>query len=95
MFTGWDRQHDIDQCMEIQYRAEVNLMQVEPVVSSNIAGIGFDKDNGTLRVEFMNGSAFEFAGVPESVHEQFMQSDSKGKFFFQNIKGQYQHVKAG
>jgi hypothetical protein len=69
------------------------MVQISPVVSSNIAGIGFDKESETLRVEFHNGSAFEYFDVPESLHAEFMQSESKGRFFAQNIKDRYQSQK--
>ena len=62
-------------------------MKMTAVVSSNIAGIGFD--NGELQVEFHNGTIYRYMGVPEDVFEGFKISDSPGRYFYQNVKGKY------
>lgn len=35
-------------------------MEREPVVSSNIASIGYDENNNILEVEFNNGNVYEY-----------------------------------
>lgn len=51
----------------------------QPVTSSNIKSIGFLLDlttdpqtNGTLDVEFMNGSVYRYFGVPQDIARELM-----------------------
>jgi hypothetical protein len=60
---------------------------MKPVQSSNIHAIGYDK--GVLSVHFKNGGIYDIEGVPEELHKQFMDSDSKGAFFHQNVRGKF------
>lgn len=64
-------------------------MERTPVTSSTIRAIGYDSDSQTLEVEFNHGSVYQYAGVPQSEHEGFMNADSKGQFLNANIKGRY------
>jgi hypothetical protein len=61
------------------------------VDSSNISAIGYE--DGTLRVRFTDGSEYDYYGVLQNVFQDFLQSDSKGTFLHQNIKGRYQYAK--
>lgn len=66
-------------------------MEMEPVVSSQIAAVGFE--NGTLRVEFKSGSQYDYSGVPESVFLALKSADSVGRYFGANVKGSYPYQK--
>ena len=66
-------------------------MEMINVDSSNINAIGYE--DGTLRIRFNDGSEYDYYGVPQNVFEDFLKSDSKGKFLHQNIKGQFQYAK--
>ena len=63
------------------------------VSSSNIASIGYDKDNKILEIEFNDGSVYQYSGVPSDEHDGIMSADSKGKYLHANIKNRYQYVK--
>lgn len=56
-----------------------------PVESSQIKAIGHE--GTTLTVEFKNGSVYEYANVPPTLHQHLMGAESVGKFFSQYIKG--------
>jgi hypothetical protein len=60
--------------------------------SSNIAG--FDYVNGTLIVEFKNGSRYNYYDVPQTMFEQMKAAPSKGQFLAQHVKGAYRYAKA-
>lgn len=64
-------------------------MQRISVVSSNIRSIGYDEKTQTLEVEFKNYSVYQYPSFPEDLYTEFMNSDSKGKFFFSEIKYSY------
>jgi hypothetical protein len=61
----------------------------EPVVSTSIASIGFDADNETLEVEFVNASVYRYRDVDEDVYERFLAAPSKGTFFNEHIRDAY------
>lgn len=62
---------------------------MERVVSSNVKAIGHDPATKTLRIEFLHGGTYDYEGVPATVHQALMASDSKGSHFHKNIRGQY------
>jgi hypothetical protein len=64
-----------------------------PVVSSNIADIGYDEQSMTLEVGFNNGTVYQYFDVPQTVHQAFMNASSKGTFLTESIKGNYRYAK--
>lgn len=59
-------------------------------MSSNIRSIGHDPAQNVLEVEFANGSVYQYSGVPRDLADQFVKSDSAGRFFAQNVRNQFQ-----
>ena len=53
-------------------------MEREPVESSALASVGYDRD--VLEVEFVNGSVYQYVGVPVWVYEALMMAQSYGRF---------------
>ncbi len=68
-------------------------MEMIPVSSSNIAFIGFDVSQNILVIEFNNGSAYEYYGVPQYVFEELLNAVSKGQYANQNIYKNYSQNK--
>jgi len=66
-------------------------MYREPVVSSNVAAIGYDPDEAILEVEFLNGSIYWYHDVPEEVYDDFMMASSKGKYLWDHIRDVYEY----
>lgn len=62
-------------------------MLMQPVTSSNIAAIGYEK--GTLHIRFRSGNIYAYYHVPESIYNNLMAASSHGKYFHANIKGKY------
>ena len=65
-----------------------------PVESSNLAAIAFDprEDDetiGTLYVRFKNGGEFAYYDVPAEKYDNFLDAESKGKFYIANVKSAY------
>jgi len=52
-----------------------------------IAAIGFE--DGTLRVIFRSGRAYDHPGVPYSVYVEFMNATSMGAYYARHIRGKY------
>lgn len=70
-------------------------MERYSVSSSNIASIGYDAPSQILEVEFLNGSVYQYYGVPENIHDQLMQASSKGRFLNTYIKNAYGYSRVG
>ena len=66
----------------------------QPVVSSDVASIGYDESSQTLDIEFKATGVYRYFSVPKNVVEELMATPSPGKFFRQHIKGKYAWEKA-
>jgi len=69
-------------------------MEREPVVSSNIASIGYDDVNCILEIEFVNGSVYIYFDVPEQVYRDFRASGSLGSFLNAQIRSRFRYQRA-
>jgi hypothetical protein len=70
------------------------VIKMHPVVSSNIAAAGYDKDTKTLQITFKNGMTYSYSDVPLAMYEGIFTSDSAGKFVREFIvKGKYKSSK--
>lgn len=59
-----------------------------PVASSHLRAIGYS-ESGKLYIEFKDKSLYVYEGVPVELWERFKESESKGQFFQNEIKGEY------
>jgi hypothetical protein len=71
-------------------------MKREVIDSSIIASVGYDAEKSILEIEFRNtGAVWQYMGVPETLYNALMSSDSYGSFFNAHIKGRYWELKVG
>jgi len=68
---------------------EIEKMEREAVDSSTILSIGYEPSTSTLEIEFKGTGLYQYYNVPDAIHQEFMASDSKGKFFHAYIKPAY------
>jgi hypothetical protein len=61
--------------------------------SSNIVGVGYDETDHILEIEFTTGGVYRYLDVKPNIYSAFIESSSKGTYFYQNIKGHYGCVK--
>jgi len=57
--------------------------------SSMIREYSYDDDTLELTVEFVKGGTYSYQGVPEEVFQAMQSASSVGRFFLNEIKGQY------
>jgi len=61
-----------------------------PVMSSNVAAVGYIESTHTLEVEFKEGSIYQYFQVPASVYRGLIDAsargESVGRFLDQNVK---------
>jgi hypothetical protein len=61
-------------------------MEMIQVESSMIDSVGYEEATSRMVIVFTNGHVYEFHMVPKSVFDQFLQAESKGTFFMENLK---------
>ena len=64
-------------------------MQRQPVASSNLRSVGYDREAHVLEIEFHGGRVYRYLGVPEGVYAELMSAGSKGTYFSTFIKDRY------
>lgn len=68
-------------------------MDRTPVVSSNIASVGYDEDSSTLEIEFNNGAVYQYFDVSKKIYDGLITADSVGSYLASYIKGHYRYSK--
>ncbi len=63
--------------------------------STVIRSFSYSKADQRLRVVFVSGKVYDYFPVPESLYEEMKQSFSKGTFFNEVIKPNYECEKVG
>jgi hypothetical protein len=71
----------------------VSRIRREPVVSSNVASIGYSRHLRALEIEFTRGAVYRFLDVPKRVYRELMESSSKGHFIAENLRDHYQFIR--
>lgn len=69
-------------------------MDRQPVESSSLASVGYDKEAQILEIEFQHGGVYQYAGVPGDIHYLLMVAPSKGQAFWRLIRDRFPHRKA-
>jgi len=64
-----------------------DFIQRMPVVSSNVASIGYDETSMILEVEFKSGSVYRYFDIDESTWGDFLSAPSKGRFVWRRLRG--------
>jgi hypothetical protein len=66
-------------------------MEREPVSSEALRSVGYQ--DGTLEIEFVTGSIYQYFDVPERVYEELRMAESKGAFFQTHIRAQFRYAR--
>jgi KTSC domain len=64
-------------------------MRRKSVSSSSVTSVGYDSETRTLEIEFNSGSVYEYNEVPPEIYQGLMEAPSKGRYFANEIRGQY------
>lgn len=71
----------------------VSRIKRTPVVSSNVASVGYSRSLRALEIEFVRGAVYRFLNVPAIVYRELLASDSKGHFIAERLRGKYEFVR--
>jgi KTSC domain len=71
-----------------------SLRMTNPVEvrSSSLARLSYDRRQAILHVEFRDGTAYQYAGVPLGTYQSLLQADSKGAYFNHCIRSRFPHA---
>ena len=61
-------------------------MDKQSVESTVIRAVGHTR---VLEIEFESGRVYQYFNVPEDVFDEFLSSDSKGRYFNAHVRGKY------
>jgi len=64
-------------------------MKTTAVDSTMLRTIGYDAERQLLQIEFQNHSIYQYFNVPEAAYEALIQSPSKGTYFNQCIRPEF------
>ena len=65
------------------------------VESACIASIAFSIEENVLQLEFRNGLAYEYFGVPVALYTDLLSAQSKGAFVTRFIRGHFPFRRLG
>lgn len=68
-------------------------MHMTTVESSNLRAVGYDQAQSLLRVEFLDGSVYEYFSVPSKIHSELMGADSHGQYFSKHVRKCFRYEK--
>ncbi len=96
---GWNRPREPQNWPELvaawrrQGLDERTMMDRVPVISSNVASVGYEQQSATLEVEFLDGAVYQYFDVPEAEFEGLRGAGSVGSYLNANIKGRYRYAR--
>ena len=72
----------------VAFAADIEMQSVK---SSLLDKVGYDPEAKVLAVQ-MNYSSdvYLYRGVPQAIYDDLLAADSKGSFYVENIKGQFE-----
>ncbi len=66
-------------------------MLLHTVESDVIHAVGYDAEIKLLEIIFNDGRIYQYRGVPAEVYEGLLHADSKGHYFQENIRDEFQY----
>lgn len=66
-------------------------MEMKDIESGLIRRLGHDPVANVLRIEFKNGVTYDYQNFDSDHYGQLSQSDSKGKWYHANLRGNADH----
>ena len=67
----------------------VPVRDVDVLDSSSLASVAYDAERTILQIEFRDHTVYQYIEVPENIHQDFLQADSKGAYFNKYVRNRY------
>lgn len=68
-------------------------MPTAKVESSSMTVVRYNRKNLTLEIHLKDGSRYKYTDVPFEVYDSLINAESKGRFFNQHIRNEYNFVR--
>jgi hypothetical protein len=68
-------------------------MSTSTLVSTSLAAVAFDAPRHCLRVQFRDGSCYEYGGVPHAIFQALLTAESKGAFFNRVLRSRFPYIR--
>jgi hypothetical protein len=75
--------------MTVPFMPDRKLIRRRRVVSTAVRTVGYDRARAVLQVEVIDGSVYDYVGVPQQEYDTFMNAASKGQHYNWVIKPNY------
>jgi hypothetical protein len=75
--------------MPIAISTPLQMRNPMMVRSSSLAQVAYDSCRAELQVEFRDGTAYLYGGVPLWAYQEFLRADSKGAYFNHYIRNRF------
>lgn len=79
--------------MSVKKEQIAGKMIYTSIKSTSLKSASYDTLSENLRVMFVNGTTYEYKGVPSQTFTKFRLAKSQGKFFNENISKNYTYKK--
>jgi KTSC domain len=88
-FEGLQQLNDL--VAEVSYLAPQAESIIAMAVDSSMANaLGYDEESRVLQIEFASGAIYQYSGVEPEKWEELHDTDSIGRYYNAEIKGNYQ-----
>lgn len=67
----------------------LEILKEKSVESSWITDLTYNRPNKTLTMRLSNGKVFSIPGITRTTFEQWIKSQSKGRYFHEKVKDNY------
>ena len=61
--------------------------------SSNVARFAYEESNQVLKVEFKNGTVYDYYDIPDNVFQGMKSAPSAGQYLAQNVKSRFRYAR--
>jgi hypothetical protein len=67
------------------------MMQWQSIESKMFAAEAYDANSGVLYLRFRSGDVYRYFDFPAEAYQQFLNAESRGRFFLSNIRDQFRY----
>jgi hypothetical protein len=67
------------------------MMNWQPIESKLLTSATFDTENSILYLRFRSGDVYRYFDFPAEQYQQFLNADSRGRYFLANIRNQFRY----
>lgn len=67
------------------------MMNWQPFESKLLTSAAYDSEGSILYLRFHSGDVYRYFDFPAAQYQQFLNADSRGRYFLANIRNQFRY----